>query len=262
MSWPGFRKVRRQVCKRIDRRLRELGLEGAASYPSLLEAHPDEWKILDSFCRVTISRFYRDRKFYEHLGEVVLPRVAKLAVETGDGEIRCWCVGSASGEEPYTVNILWKLHPSSDLPLRIIATEVDEHLIHRAHLARYPKSSIKDVPDQWLNIAFECDQDRYAVRPAFRQGVEFLEQDIRAEAPRGPFHLILCRNLVFTYFDDRLQREVLSTMLDVLAPGGVVAVGQRESLPQIAGLLQELRSDLGFYWKSIPSPFPLPTHLR
>ena len=36
MRWPGFRKVRRQVCKRVDRRLKELGLASIASYSSYL----------------------------------------------------------------------------------------------------------------------------------------------------------------------------------------------------------------------------------
>jgi chemotaxis protein methyltransferase CheR len=112
-----------------------------------------------------------------------------------------------------------------------MATDVDEHLIGRARLAAYQKSSIKDVPEEWLEKAFEYAQETYTVRSSFRRGIEFLVQDIRAERPEGLFHAILCRNLVFTYFDDRLQCEVLSRMLDVLVPGGVLAVGRRESLP-------------------------------
>ena len=59
LRWPGFRKVRKQVCKRVDRRLRELGVPDAKTYRDFLEKHREEWSVLDSFCRIPISRFYR-----------------------------------------------------------------------------------------------------------------------------------------------------------------------------------------------------------
>ena len=42
MRWPGFRKVREQVCKRIDRRISELRLNDVESYREYLQVHPDE----------------------------------------------------------------------------------------------------------------------------------------------------------------------------------------------------------------------------
>ena len=54
MRWPGFRKVRKQVWKRIARRLQELGLEDAAAYRGYLEANSSEWSVLDGFCRISI----------------------------------------------------------------------------------------------------------------------------------------------------------------------------------------------------------------
>jgi hypothetical protein len=62
LRWPGFRKVRRQVCKRINRRIKELGLADVAAYREHLERVPEEWPRLDALCRITISRFYRDRR--------------------------------------------------------------------------------------------------------------------------------------------------------------------------------------------------------
>lgn len=82
--WPGFRKVRGQVCKRIDRRLRQLGLAGPDPYRAYLETHPEEWAVLDGLCRVTISRFYRDRDVFDVLGEEVLPTLAEAARRHGE----------------------------------------------------------------------------------------------------------------------------------------------------------------------------------
>ena len=61
LRWSGFRKVRRQVCKRIQRRLQELELCDISAYQSYLETYPAEWLVLDAYCRITISRFYRDQ---------------------------------------------------------------------------------------------------------------------------------------------------------------------------------------------------------
>jgi chemotaxis protein methyltransferase CheR len=61
VRWAGFRKVRRQVCRRVWRRARELGLADLVAYRAYLEEHPEEWALLDSMARITISRFYRDR---------------------------------------------------------------------------------------------------------------------------------------------------------------------------------------------------------
>src|SRR5687767_6728995 len=101
MRWEGFRRVRRQVCRRIERRRRELGLDGLPAYRLYLEQHPDEWPVLDSLCRVTISRFYRDRGVFAFLEGEVLPAVAQGAVRDGRQALEAWSAGCASGEEPY-----------------------------------------------------------------------------------------------------------------------------------------------------------------
>ena len=71
--------MRRQVCKRIARRIKELGLADLAAYRERLECAPEEWPELDALCRITISRFYRDRAVFDHLGDAVLPALAAAA---------------------------------------------------------------------------------------------------------------------------------------------------------------------------------------
>jgi len=81
MRWAGFRRVRSQVCKRIGRRRRELGLDDLDAYRAYLKERPDEWQRLDAMCRITISRFLRDRGVFEALSEVVLPALIVSARE-------------------------------------------------------------------------------------------------------------------------------------------------------------------------------------
>ena len=99
LRWAGFRKVRKQVCKRIARRLGQLELPDLAAYVSLLSRRPEEWEHLDGLCRVTISRFYRDRAVFDCLGNEVLPELAAQARARGQRALRAWSAGCASGQK-------------------------------------------------------------------------------------------------------------------------------------------------------------------
>ena len=116
MRWKGFRKVRGQVCKRIKRRLQELGLEGYAAYRQRLESDPGEWRLLDECCHITISRFFRDRDVFEALRRRILPDVAHKAAREGRA-VRIWSAGCASGEEPFTLKIFWDLEVAPLAPM-------------------------------------------------------------------------------------------------------------------------------------------------
>src|SRR6476659_8681052 len=109
MRWPGFRRVRRQVCRRIDRRRAALGLADVTAYRRLLETNDDEWRVLDGLCRVTISRFARDQGIWAVLVDEVLPRLADDAQRLGRASVNAWSAGCGAGEEPYTLRIVWEL---------------------------------------------------------------------------------------------------------------------------------------------------------
>lgn len=250
LRWPGFRKVRRQVHKRINRRLGQLGLSDVSQYRSYLESHPAEWPVLDAFCRIPISRFYRDRGVFDHLGGQVLPELARRATARGENEVRLWCAGCASGEEAHTLAILFHTCVRPRFPgirLRQVATDVDAHLLQRARRARYRASSVKDVPPGWLDTALVRSGEEYVLRPQFGAGTEFRQQDIRSELPEGPWHLVSCRNLVFTYFDEDLQRDVLRRIAGHVLPGGVLVIGKQESLPAGVEGVSPYHGALGIY---------------
>lgn len=235
MRWAGFRRVRRQVCKKIGRRIGELDLPDASAYRSFLELHPEEWKFLDGLCRIPISRFYRDRGVFEILEREVLTRLAE-EVRAGGGDIvRCWSAGCASGEEPYSLALVWDLRVSPRIAggsLEIVATDSDAESLRRAEAGIYARSSLKDLPEGLRETGFALSEGQFVLRPEYRNRVVFAVQDIRRDMPPGPFELILCRNLVFTYFDEALQREILGRLAERLVPGGFLVIGRRESLPE------------------------------
>jgi chemotaxis protein methyltransferase CheR len=250
MRWPGYRKVHRQVCKRVARRLASLGLADTFAYRAYLETHPDEWKQLDELCPIPISRFYRDRAVFDHLGQQLLPALAKAAEARGVHRIHVWSAGCGAGGEPYTVTILWRLSLEQqfpDLKLEILATDIDREQLGRAVVACYTGGSLRQLPATWIGTAFEESDGRYCLRPGFQAGVEFRQQDIRRQLPDGAFDLVLCRNLVFTYFEEQLQREIAVSLHDRLIPGGVLVLGIHEVLPPGTAGFHSLEPRLHIY---------------
>jgi chemotaxis protein methyltransferase CheR len=218
----------------MARRIQELGLPGLSAYRSHLDTHADEWAILDGLCRIPVSRFYRDRGVFQYLEEVVLPDLGARVAHRGESELDCWSVGCAAGEEPYTLAIVWRLGPGRRLPdlrLRVLATDIDPENLARARRGCYARSSLKDLPPAYLQQALVSTAQEWCVGEMYREDVTFVEQDVRRAAPPGPFDLILCRNVAFTYFDDARQRDALRTIAERLAPAGALVIGRGETLP-------------------------------
>ena len=149
LRWAGFRKVRGTVRKRLIRRIRELGLPDLAAYRRKLETDPPEWRHLEALCRIPISRFYRDRTVYDFLSDAVLPGCAEAARSRKDRMVRTLAAGCASGEEPYTISLIWALRLAktfADVSLHITALDVDDTMLRRAKTACYAAGSLKDLP--------------------------------------------------------------------------------------------------------------------
>lgn len=235
LRWAGFRKVRRQVCRRIAARLHELGLTDTASYRSYLESHSDEWARLDRLCRITVSRFWRDRAVFGALRDVVLPALGP--------SVQCWSAGCASGEEPYSLVLA---AADGGVTVEVLATDVDEALLERARRASYRESSLRDLPAHIRAGAFDDGR----LKHRHRAPVSFRLHDVRADPPQGTFDLVLCRNLAFTYFSDESQRSVAAHLHGSLRPGGALVIGIHETPP--AGMFEPWLPRLGVWRRGDP----------
>jgi len=246
LRWRGFRNVQGQVCKRIRRRMAALGLPDVSAYRTRLETEPAEWGVLEQLCAVTVSRFYRDADMWQLLRQQALPDAVRAALAAGDGALRAWSMGCASGEEAYTLSMVWAFdfaerYPA--LPLRVLASDLGTAVLERARAARYATATLRELPITWRERAFEPAAELFQLRETLRAAVELREADLRRELPQECFRLILCRNVAFTYFDERLQSEVLERLLTRLLPGGLLVLGKGERLPPGAEL-QELGSGI------------------
>jgi chemotaxis protein methyltransferase CheR len=128
MRWSGFRKVRTQVRKRVHRRLQSLQLVGPDDYRDYLQQYPEEWRVLDTLCRITISRFCRDKGIYGLLADRIIPGLVEKIRREGNRRLHIWSAGCGSGEEPYSLAIQWAMQLQQrcpDITLRILATDID-----------------------------------------------------------------------------------------------------------------------------------------
>jgi chemotaxis protein methyltransferase CheR len=238
LRWPGYRKVHRQVCKRLRKRMSELGVADFAAYRSRLADDPVEWQVLDQCCHITISRFFRDWGVFENLRQRVLPEIAARA-KRKQRAARIWSAGCASGEEPYTLKILWDLEVTKLCPgvsLSIVATDVDETMLARAREGCFKPTSLHELPLHFIEQAFERKRSLFCVKPPHRAGIDFVYQDLRSQTPSPLFDLILCRYVAFTYFAPPLQQQVLNRLVDRLLPNGYLVMGTHERLPEAATL--------------------------
>jgi len=103
------------------------------------------------------------------------------------------------------------------------------------------------VPPAWREALFERRGGALAVREPYRSAVALRAQDLQREAPDGPFDLVLCRNVAFTYFAAPVQREVLARIAAHSHPGAALVLGRHERLPDGA---PEFRP-----WPGMPSTF-------
>lgn len=250
MRWQGFRRVRKQVCKRIQRRIARLKLQDVQAYREFLEATPREWQVLDGLVRVVVTRFYRDRKVFDELYRTLIPLRLKALRSKGVNKLRIWSIGCASGEEPYTLSLLWQHLPveiTRGMELEILATDSDAHLLHRAANACYPYGAIKALPKEWQEKDFEPRGGEFCLREKFKQAVKFELHDIRQPFTFGRFDLLFCRNLTFTYFDEARQMASLKSLHEALDTDGLLVIGGREVLPAGQGYFEALQGCRGIY---------------
>jgi chemotaxis protein methyltransferase CheR len=226
LRWAGYRGVWRSVRGPARALAHAAGCASLAAYLRLLERDPAERERARAALGVTISRFHRGARTFE--------AVCREALAWPPGEVRAWCAGCASGEEPYTLAIFWRdvVRPRlADSRLAILATDVRDEALERARRGVYDDSSLRWIPEATRARWLERAADRWRVRDELREAVAFARHDLLADPPPSERSIVFCRNLVFTYFGDALRAEAVARLRAALRPGGLLAIGDRERWP-------------------------------
>ena len=232
LSWPGYRKVRKGVKKRVARHMRKLGCPGMQAYLETLAQAGDAMKQCELLMSVSISRFFRDRGLWEVLADRILPEL----IRSRPDRLKAWSAGCACGEEVYSLKILWSRIQRGDayLPeLEITATDLNPLLIERAKKGRYPESSLREIPEELRPSFFEARRGgkEFAVKADLKTAIEWRQRDLFSGPPGKNYHLIFVRNNLFTYFRRTRSAPVLDDILRSLATEGYLITGSHEKSP-------------------------------
>jgi chemotaxis protein methyltransferase CheR len=232
LSWPGYRKVRKGVKKRIRRHMLESGFRRVETYLAALERSDALRRKCELLLTVSISRFFRDRLLWEVLEDRILPDLLMKGLE----EIRVWSAGCACGEEAYTFKILWQglLEREESLPpLTFLASDMNPLYLEKARTGIYPRSSLKEVPEERRSLHFLPREGgtRYMVKPSLKEGILWKEHHLLYDPPEKDFHLIFLRNNLLTYNKAELSGPAFRMAVAGLRRGGFLIIGSHEKIP-------------------------------
>lgn len=203
----------------------ELSLTTFEEYIDYIRLHSEEGDRLPDIMHITVTRFYRDGICWESLIKM-LPELIMHGKKP-----RVLSAGCCGGEEPYTIAILWKeLFEERFGPIEIRAVDMDEASLERAQKAVYEKHSLRELPDAWREKWFTPSKKRLRLSQEVTRMVHFERGHLFHDPLNGPFDLILCRYLFFTYFIDDLRFRASHRLWEALSSDGALMIGEKEGL--------------------------------
>ena len=237
------------VKRRIERRLTLTNHLDVEAYAKMLASSPEELNALYRDLLVGVTRFFRDTDAFNRLQTEVIPAI--LSATPANEEIRVWVAGCATGEEAYSIAILF--HEALEaagrpIHLRIFATDVHRHSLDIAAAGLYDEEALAEVGSHRLGKFFHKDDHRYRVVKELRSLVVFARHNVIVDAPFTRLDLITCRNLLI-YFQPLVQRKVLSLFHFGLRTGGIMFLGPSETPGEVADEFDTVDSHWRVYRK-------------
>ncbi|HEU4641677.1 MAG TPA: CheR family methyltransferase [Gemmatimonadaceae bacterium] len=216
--------------RRIAKRMQAVGMASYASYMDFLEVHPEEFAALFDTVLINVTGFFRDPDTWELLRREVIPSL--IAAKPADQSIRVWSAGCASGEEAYSLAILFAEALGEDAfhqRMKIYATDADESALAHARLGTYTARQVEAVPADLLERYFESMGAHFQVRKDVRRQVIFGRHDLIQDAPISRVDMLVCRNTLM-YFNSETQARILARFHFALNEGGILFLGRAETL--------------------------------
>lgn len=209
--------------RRVQARVRALGMSDLGAYARHMEAHPEEADRLGRSLNVKVTWFFRNASFFGLLAARVLPEILAHAPRAA----AIWSAGCATGEEAYSIAMLLASRAGGRAAW-VLGTDRDQAAIGRARRGEYAAACLRFIPPDLARRYMEpAGPDRVRVRPEAARLVRFRAAEL-LEVPRRPaFDLVVCRN-VLIYFDASHQKEILARLVASLRPGGYLALGRAE----------------------------------
>lgn len=229
------------VYSRLARRLRKVGRTCFNDYLDFVMEDSQEQKAFVNALTTNLTHFFREEHHFEYLTDVLFPDIFAKKQK----RIRFWSAGCSTGEEPYTLAMVWEhlYNKPTEMDFKILATDLDTNVIETGKNGIYGVDKLKPVDEEylkWFSRTPDCSATQRQVADQLKLYIHFKQLNLMQEWPmNGPFQLIICRN-VLIYFDRPTQEKLVKRYYDLLEPGGCLILGHSESLGGNKGLFNNL----------------------
>ncbi|MGL1833609.1 chemotaxis protein CheB [Rhodocyclaceae bacterium SMB388] len=254
--------------RRIERRMGIHQIGRLADYVRLLQENPQELDLLFKEFLIGVTSFFRDPAAWDSLRDIAFP--ALFARSSSGHALRAWVPACSTGEEAYSLAIVFRealerYRPAGRYSLQIFGTDLAHDAIDHARQGHYPASIAAEVSADRLARFFIAIDDGYKVGKEVRDMVIFASQNMAQDPPFTKLDLLSCRN-VLIYFGSELQKKLLALFHYSLTPGGVLFLGNSETVGSDTDLFAPLDAKARIYRRLDMSPHTLeidfPTRFR
>lgn len=179
---------------------------------------------------VNVTTFFRNPEVFEVLKKEILPKLDSFM------DIKIWCAGCSSGEEPYSIAIFLKELGLLDRSL-IYATDLNDVILKNAQNALYCKKNYdlflknyyKAGGEESFSQYFNIYGDFVEVKKEIKEKILFFRHNLVLDGKINDFQLIFCRN-VLIYFNLELKERIFNLFNESLDSYGFLVLGDSESL--------------------------------
>ena len=224
--------------RRIERRMAIHQLDRIADYVRYLRENPFEVDLLFKELLIGVTSFFRDPASWDALRDTL---TANLKADPPAGAaMRAWVAGCSTGEEAYTLAIIFRealerAQPNSRCTLQVFATDLDPDAIAKARLGHYPANIAADLSADRLKRFFVDEGDGYRIGKEIREMVVFAPHNVLSDPPFTRLDILTCRNLLI-YLGTELQKKLLPLFHYSLKPDGSLMLGSSESIGSFTNL--------------------------
>ncbi|MEZ5967603.1 MAG: protein-glutamate O-methyltransferase CheR [Hyphomonas sp.] len=193
--------------------------------------------------------FFRDRELLQRLVNDILPARLKAG---NTGRLKIWVAGGSTGQEALSIAMLLEDELPASLrgaKIDILSTDICKVTTERARAARYGHYEVqKGLSIHRLVKHFtRMETGQWEASEALRGRISFRQHNLLESATGlGKFDVILCRN-VLSGMDRAVRSTVVDNIQAQLNPGGLLLLGQGESLIGITDKMEPAR-DLRSAW--------------
>jgi two-component system, chemotaxis family, CheB/CheR fusion protein len=222
------------VLRCLNRRVRICQIPTLDEYLSYLKDNVEEVERLYNSLLIGVTRFFRDIDAFDVIKNKVIPEI--VGSKTDNALVRIWVAGCSTGEEAYSLAILFKEYMDTaqrNITVKIFATDIDNNAIEYASVGIYPDSISDDVSLERLNRYFIKKRDGYHVSKYIREMVIFSSHNVINNPPFYKIDLLTCRNLLI-YFQPNLQTRIISTFQFALETNGFMFLGLSETTGEMS----------------------------